>query len=570
MRGLLVLLAVLTARSALGDSVTVEVSSRVLAEDDDVQVTFTFEGQGEGTIPDLSDWNIAGQNQSTSVRIVNGDMKRTTSQTYVLTPKKQGNLTIASAAISRGGQVVAQSQPVQIMVRGSAALKPSEALAQRGGEDIEFVTEISRDHVYVGEPFIVTAVVYVAAKINDLDLSLAEVELPDSVQRQDVMGPTERVRGEGQREFKGRSYSRFVVFQEAWQVLRPEASLTVPGLRATLQLQTRRSIFGEQFRVKAAPLSLEVRSVPSAGRPAGYREGAIGQFQVTASLVPDQARSRAVFEIVIAGQGSLKTLDPPKIPGVAGARIEPLPSDERDKFTPTADGVTGQRVFQYLVTPQRAGAVQIPAIEYAWFDPDAEKFASAQTEAQQYEASEGVAAAPTDPERPTLRAEPLQPIETAVAIAEPAPPALHRRLWFQIGLAGPLGLFFAAELFAFFRRRSQGASGKNRVRRAQAAAQHRLSELRAEDGAAFFAGVAGALRGYLDARFGFAAAGLTQDALRAALASRGQKAATIESLVAELEACDSARFSPLAGDAAAAEAMRKRAGELVAAMEAGR
>jgi hypothetical protein len=564
------LVGLLCATSALADSVKVEASQRSISDDEDVQITFSFDGQGQGQIPDLADWNIVGQNQGTSIQIINGQMTRSTSQTYVLTPKRVGNLVIAPATIVRDGQVVAQSQPLTIVVRGAQAMKPSEAKSQAGDEDISFVTEVSRDHVYVGEPFTVTGVIYVAARLSELDVAVQEVNAADSIQREDVMPPQQRFRHDGERTFKGRTFTRFIVFQEAWRVLRPE-TIAVPALRAQLVIQTRRTMFGEQFRAKSVPVTVEVRAVPAAGRPATYREGAIGQFQVTGSLTPDQARSRAVLEVVVAGQGSLKTLDPPTLPPVAGASIEPLPSDERDKYDATADGVTGQRVFQFLVTPQRGGVVQLPPISYTWFDPDKQTFETGATPPMQYDAAAGVLPAQkVDPDRPALRKRELKPIATSVSIAAPPPVPLHRRVWFVGGLGAPLALFFAIEAWAAFRRRADRDSGKTKTRKALAVANKRVHDARSDSREHFFSDIARALRSYVEDRHGLALTGLTQDAMRAVLGSRGHRADTIERFITELEACDFARFAPSAGTADEMVKVRDQARALLAALEAER
>ena len=456
----LVLASCLVASAAWADSVTVEVSGRSVADDDEVRVTFNFDGQGQGSPPELgADWTIAGQQQGTNVQIVNGRMSRTTQVTYVLVPKRTGQLTIGSATITRGGQVVAQSEPIVIAVRGAVAIRPSEVKVQPN-EAFAFVTELERDTVYVGEPFIVTGVLYVRQGAQVQDAGREEVVVPESVQREEIL--TDRLREDGERTFGGQRFARIVLFQEAWRVLRPEI-LTVPALKGVIEQQGR-SIFSERARIKTLPLTLDVKAVPAAGRPAAYREGAIGQFTVSSKLTPDQARSRAVFEVTIAGQGSLTTLDAPKLPPIAGANLEPLPSDDQDVSKGTPEGVTGRRVFQWLVNPTRAGAVSIPPVEYVWFDPDTGSFTSARTEAQQYDAASGVAAAvktTVDRNEPAPR-DPLRPIETTVSIAEPAPPPFYRRLWFQLLIALPFLAWFMQGLFLDVRERASRRSPETR------------------------------------------------------------------------------------------------------------
>lgn len=561
----------LVAVAAWADSVTVEVSARSVADDDEVRVTFNFSGAGQGSPPDLgADWTIAGQQQGTNVQIINGRMDRSTQVTYVLVPKRTGQLTIGSATITRGGQVVAQSEPIIVAVRGAVAIKPSDVQVQPS-ESVAFVTEIERDVVYVGEPFIVTGVLYVRAGARIQDAGREEVVVPESVQREEILA--ERLREDGERTFAGQRYARIVLFQEAWRILRPE-TLTVPALKGIIEQQGR-SIFAERARIKTLPLTLEVKAVPTTGRPAGYREGAIGQFAVSSKLTPDQARSRAVFEVTIAGQGSLTTLDAPTLPPIAGANLEPLPSDEQDVSKATPEGVTGRRVFQWLVNPTRAGAVSIPPVEYVWFDPDTGTFASARTEAQQYDAAAGVAAAvktTVDRNEPAPR-DPLRPIETTVSIAEPTPPPYYRRLWFQLLIALPFLAWLIQGIVVRVRERAARRSPENRQKRAAAMALRRIDAAGKQPPAgqnprvAFFAELGASLRGYLEDRYQLPALGLTNDALRRELTTRGHESDAVEALVTQLDACDFARFAPSGGSDDETAAARETARALIATLE---
>ncbi len=563
MRAVLAMLLVANAAAAM-DSVKVQVASRSIADGDDVQVSFEFSGSGDQQVPSFEpDWTVAGQSNSTSISMLNGRVERSLTATFVLIPTRTGTLRIGAAQLVRGGQVVAQSQPVDVVVRGEAIVKPSEAKKGSPGDDAFFITEIDRDAVFVGEPFLVTAALYLKAGIRVNDVSVQEAKFPEQAQRRPVL--SERFREDGQRSFGGQQYNRIVLFQEIWVLLRPE-TVSVPSLKAVIEVPGR-GFMAQQAKVKALPLELEVKPVPSAGRPAGYREGAVGQFTVAATLTPDQARSRAVFEVVITGEGSLETLDPPTIPAVAGATVEALPSDDQDSVTVTANGVTGKRVFQYLVNPQRAGVVQLPSLELHWFNPDTATFESARTEPAQYDASGGVAAVKrTDPERPTFEARArLQPIETSVTIAAPAPPDLHRQPVFLGLLGGSLGLFLGAELFVWMRRRaSEGA--QNRPKRAMPTAVDRVRSARSGSAAEFYGDLARALRGYLEDRHGIAMAGVVEATLRTELARRGHTEASVEAVLRELDACDGARFAP-SGDTGELEGARTRMKALLETLE---
>ena len=543
-------IALLVSATAAAQSIDVRVSSRSIGEDDEVQVTFAFSGRGEGQLPDFKpDWNVAGRSQSVNTRIINGDFYQERAETVVLTPTRSGMLTIGAARLVQDGNVLATSEPINVAVRGVAAMKPSDAAKEENlaQDNVIFLPELARDVVYVGEPFVATFSLYVreGATVSRPDVS--ELPLPEAIQREDVLKGEIKQDPEGTKQLFGRSYARVPIFREIWKVLRP-ATLTIPSLKATIDLPGR-DLFsgGRRFRLKSPPMSLEVRAVPTEGRPAGYREGTIGKFTVSASLQADEDHGRALLEVVIEGRGNLAIVDAPHIAGVTGAQVKPLPSEDKDQILTDEKGVSGRRVFQYLLTPERAGTVFVPAVELAFFDPEGGKFDTAKSQPLTWTA-QGAAestrkSAVGTPGVSDARPD-LHPIEGESTLESKNPIPLHARPWYLALLGLPLAAFLAVEAREALRRRRHATSGRVRVRRAFATAQKRLRD--AEKGAAetdAFGEIAKALRTYVEDRHGLVLTGLRNDQMRTSLGGLGYPDPAVEALIAELESCDFARFA---------------------------
>ncbi|MFN2424991.1 MAG: BatD family protein [Candidatus Binatia bacterium] len=175
----------------------------------------------------------------------------------------------------------------------------------------------------------------------------------------------------------------------------------------------RRDIFGSRVpsntrrvRVTAAPLVLDVQTVPSQGRPASFA-GAIGQgftMDVAADRTVLQTGDPVKLTITIHGDGSL---DAASLPPLASAGLSPqrfrLPDGQ-------VAGITDERGKRFEVTVRVIDPAvrEIPPVEYSWFDPTTGRFETTRSQpialsvrgATMVGAGDVVSAAPSDPPPP--------------------------------------------------------------------------------------------------------------------------------------------------------------------------
>jgi len=565
----------LSANAANADSVRLELSSRSISDDDDLQATFIFEGQGQGQLPNLdADWQTVGSSQQISTNFVNGRMYRNRSQILVLRPKRQGKLIIGAAKLIQSGRVVAQSTPTQVMVRGLAPLRPSEANLERNlaSDSFLLVPRISRDIQYVGEPFVVEYILLIEDSQRVTDFGLREVEYPGAIQRESAM--SERFERVGTRRVFGKNYVQAVVFREIWKVLQPDV-LTAPSQRLVIEVGGR-SFRRNRQTVKAPPLKLDVRPVPTVGRPKSYREGSIGTFTVAATLDADDERGRAVLDVAVSGVGSLRTLDPPLL-SVKGATVQPLPNDGNEKITPGKNGVSGEVHFQYLLTPERIGTVFVQPVALTYFDPTTSAFVTVRSESLQWNAKTAgpervIRPAGTDTPAASREVRTFRAIVTDRALSIGTPTSLPSEDWFPYAVAIPVCLFFGVELIRMSRRIFNGDNSRARKRRAATAAQKRLIQVESlrdqVSTSEMYGAIASAIHGYLHDKHGVVTAGSSKNRLTAVMSELGYEEDLVSLLVRELEACDAARFAPSTISGTEFKAALARARGLIERLEA--
>ncbi len=192
------------------------------------------------------------------------------------------------------------------------------------------------------------------------------------------------------RDVDWRSAPRFPGFRAEWL---PGELLPDPvgtsGWRAGLE---RRALFAARAGVHLVPpasldcdgrpvevpgVRVGVEALPEAGRPADF-SGLVGPLRVTSRLVPERVAlgESARLWVVVRGGGNVWRADAPldedALPHVDVFPDPPTLDVESDRE------ISVRRTFRYQLVPRREGAVRIPAVRYAWFDPETRRYRSAQ------------------------------------------------------------------------------------------------------------------------------------------------------------------------------------------------
>jgi hypothetical protein len=125
-------------------------------------------------------------------------------------------------------------------------------------------------------------------------------------------------------------------------------------------------------------LTVHVSEPPIAGRPPGYAIGDVGQFELAASVTPQEVDHGGMTNVTLelSGTGNL----PAKIVPPARQGIEWLEPQVRDvmgkerKNVKDADKYGGKRTFTYLVRLSREGNIDLGEINIPFYNPDAHAY----------------------------------------------------------------------------------------------------------------------------------------------------------------------------------------------------
>lgn len=317
-------------------------------------VTLNVETDAASATPDLTplmrDFEMEGQSDSRSVRLVDGRMSSTRTFALALRPRRTG--TLAVPALQIGAE---RTLPLVLEVTAT----PTASAASNGLVFVE--TEVDDDHPYVQQSVGVTVRLFYATPLvsGQLDLDPPEGALLQRV-------------GEivqSSREIDGRRYNT----AERRFLLVPERSgpLTLPGARFSGRgaggwMDDLLGGGSREVDITGTPRVLQVRPQPA---DAAQPWLPVRDLRLRYTAVPEQMRTgeAATFAIettvVGATQAQLPELPAPVVPG---AQVFAEPPQYDESFVGGTPQVKLTR--RYSIVPSSPGTLVVPGVMMAWWD----------------------------------------------------------------------------------------------------------------------------------------------------------------------------------------------------------
>jgi hypothetical protein len=425
------------------------------------------------------------------------------------------------------------------------------------GAEIRLRAWLEPDTVYVGQQLMFNAEAAFPRDLRQRQSRPAtyEAPTPSNFWIQDLPDAVSA----GMRSVNGEVFET-QTFRRAYFPLQP-GRYTFPPARLVYEIRRGFLFAPESRELVSDSMRVVVLPVPAAGRPASFN-GAVGRFSVQAELQPRTvpAGEAATLTVEVEGAGNVKALPAPRLALLDG--VEVYPPSEESRLTVTGDEVAGVKRFTWVLVPEATGRVEIPALEYAYFDPARGAFQVSRTPPLALR----VTAARASGSR-TLA-------DTAIRglAARPTPPrfAWVRSPLFALTQLVPLVILAGVVLL----RRGDAADGwraRRRIRDARAGAFDALRRAAgsAESDRVFFGDLAAALRGAIADVLGeHELRGSPREALIAALQRHHAPADTVDALDRLFARIDRARFASSSAPPAERSALVADARRLMDAIDA--
>lgn len=540
----------------------------------DQQVRLTIEVQNADKFPD-ADLTldafviVGGPAQSSSYQWING--KATSSKTliYTLEPKKIGQFTIGPLVMQYKGRRYT-SNKVTITVTPAASgqgnpTAPSQSQSQANppASDISDVINVraipEKTTAYPGEQINVTYKLYTRVSVRNYSIE----KQADAVGfwKEEINTPQNPMLS--QEVIHGFRYNTAVIKRMAYFPTK-SGDLTIAPLPVTVEVQAsrQRNMFGDFFTdpfsrtvtklVTGNPILISVRPLPEEGKPAFFA-GAVGDYTLTASLdtTETQINDAVGLSVVIQGTGNLPMVTLPKI----------TPPDSLDMFDPEIEKNTnfvngrlsGRIKYQYVFIPRKDGNVQLPEIQFSYFNPKTEQYhtLSSPTEAIMVHP----AAQPNRVAGNGFSREEVKLINQDVRYLKPALGGLHEiglyyygRWQFYLTLLFSLAIFGASLGYRYwYEHWGQDTAYMRRRHAMKRANEHIQQAARSEQTTTHYSLLSRAILGFIGDKCNLSENALNTDQIVAHLHQRTIPEATVKETEDLLGTLNAGRFAPNIG-----------------------
>lgn len=581
MRKLIIILMALIAYSTevLADKVSFTASAPdavVVGQQFNLSYTVTTQKVKDFRTPSIKGFDVLmgpSRSERSNTQIVNGNITSTSSITftYVLMANTAGEYTIPGASIiANGNQMVSNSVRVKVLPQdqsnnGEQDDNSSSAHSSSGtnvsDQDLLITVSASKTNVYEQEAFVLTYKIYT----REYDLQLNNAKLPDfkGFHSQEIEMPANT--RWSQEHYKGRNYNtaiyrQFVLFpQQAGKLFIEPAQFQMTVGKAVESNDPFEAFFNggnNVIRIKKTittpKIAINVNPLP-AGKPADF-SGGVGEFNISSSINSKEVKTNDAItvKLVISGTGNLKLISSPEIKFPDSFEVYDPKVDNQVRLT--REGLTGNKVIEYLAIPRHAGTYKIPSISFSYFDIRSKSYKMLKTEDYIVNVEKGAGNADqvianfTSKEDLKVLGEDIRYIKQNEVTLQPKGSFFFGSLIYWLFYVIP-ALVFIIFFIIYRKQASENANvAKMRTKKANKVATKRmklagklLSENKKD---AFYDEVLKALWGYISDKLNIPVSRLSKDNIEEKLRNHGVSEELIKEFLNALNDCEFARFAP--------------------------
>jgi hypothetical protein len=536
----------------------VSVSKNKLGLNQRLRIEFSINKQGADnfTPPKFKNFKvIQGPSQSVSQSWSNGKVSFSQSYTYILKPKRKGELIINPASIYINGSAI-DSKMVKIIVLDPIDIpeNPNDPnyIAQ---QNIHLIAEISKSRPYVGEGIYVEYRLYVSENVSVYDTSVTEAPQYNGFWNQEIKISGFPVK---MGKYNGENY-RYIVLQKALLIPTKTGKLTIDPMKMDIVIGVptgRADFFGNTItknirkEFASAKKVVSPKNLPLDGKPENFT-GAVGQFQFDVSLSKDilKANESSQIKVAVSGKGNLKLFELPSVQ--TPSELEQYQPERKEKVRVATDGLMGSVSDTYTVVPQYKGKYKIPSVSFSYFNPKTEKYATISTDGLFVDVTEGKKlvtneAAIVAKKNVVSTGKNFRYIQTTTKLVSNENADFYQSNLFYLLLLLPLALIPIGIIIAKNNEKRNSDVIGRKQRKAEKLAKKYLSEAQKQLGKkeAFYEALERALHNYLKAKLVVEIADISTENITKILQNRNVKKTTIEHFIDVLKASDFARYTP--------------------------
>lgn len=551
----------------------------VVAVGERFQLQYKINAEGTGFKgPNIVDFNVlTGPNTSTSssVQIIGGQVTREVSYTYtyVLAATKEGTFTIPPATINYDGRQFTSNAVAIEVRRGAAQQGAGQAQQQEDEIDVFLRAEVSNSTPYLGEQVILTYKLYFNNQISGHDGFQRIASFPGFwvknlfPNQRDIPTTTEVINGKQYNVAEVRKFALFPQRTGKIEIRPGEAEVTV-----RVRTEGRRrssdpffdSFFNDPFfssrhrdvsrQLSSNSLTIDVKPLPTRDRPADFGS-AVGRFTFSSEIDRKEVKTNEPINIklTVSGSGNIELFDVPRM--VFPPDFDVFDPETRSNINVSPSGVSGTRVFEYLIIPRNPGTFTIRPLEFSFFDPARNAYIAERTPEYTIVVERGDDASSVVTYGGSVRQEGIQIIGADIRHIK-LPPYQFRPLGvfffrsntYFVMLLIPVLLFVVVLIVWRKQMKMRGNTSLMKTRRATKVAKKRLKAanrfMKEGKESDFYNEISRALWGFLSDKLSIPAASLSMDNVRNRMVAGKASEETIKQFIDVLEQTEYTRFAP--------------------------
>ncbi|MFH1782857.1 MAG: BatD family protein [Candidatus Omnitrophota bacterium] len=578
---LLLSLVITMACYAQDISIEASVNKNEIALDEEIILTIVINGSitniPEPELSNMASFGYYSGGRSQNISIINGKISSSVSFNYVLVPNDEGSFQIGPFTIDyKGNSYSTNSIEVRVKPRNAKApvISPPTYTYPEKGQDEQYVQEnkgrelfitasVDKKNAYVNEQITLTFSFYQSVNLfenpryspPDTTGFWAE-DMPPQKKYYTVVNGTRYLVNEIKTALFATSPGEFII-----------GSATLEATVEDLERFFSRSPFGRDpfsmFRrgkpilLKTDPITVNISSLPDKAKPSGFK-GDVGTYNMTGEVDKGETKENepVILKIKIEGKGNIKTISSPNIPDLEDAKV--YDSGASENISKDGYIVHGEKMFEKVIVPKKAGDFKIGPIEYHYFDPSKEMYIKEEVAPIIIKVEKGLKTEPSTPILPSmipgLTKEEIKILEKDIAYIKTHPSKfvskdsfLYKdKMFIFINILAFL-ILVAFYISYLHEERLRSDIGYARSRTAKRIASKRLKKaknaLDKQDIKVFYGEIYKAVIEYIASKLNIPHPSITKELLEERLKEKDISGELIEDIKRLFDECDMARFA---------------------------
>ncbi|MGZ5245660.1 MAG: BatD family protein, partial [Flavitalea sp.] len=361
-----------------------------------LQVRYIVEGSkeiGEIIIPSYPEFNVLNMYEVPLSQKMDPETKKLIpvySRVVVLESKKAGSFIIKGAIAEIDGKTLRSnnvrvevregsvSETMEEEVQDASEIKQGETIEQKIKENFFLVTEVNKKSIFVGEPVLVAVKAY--ARLNATSQVIRRpgfsgFSVIEMIDNYDQPPSIEFINGKNYFVHLIRKVQLLPLQPGKFKIDQAEVKSTIQFVRQDIDMNFEEVLKGrsEMRRIphstviKSQVVDIDVKPLPDTNQPKSFN-GAVGKYSLLGRMEKRmiQQGSSAVLKLRVNGEGNISLLTAPEVPSTDLYDVGNPTSTE--EINTNEYPVKGVKEFEYVITPKSKGNIEIPSVEFAYYD----------------------------------------------------------------------------------------------------------------------------------------------------------------------------------------------------------